>query len=77
MAYIHCKFQVKDSRPAASRPGHFNANRRADAMLYKILGAVLALAGVFLIAGVKHFAFGIILLFIGFYIAMRLGMKPE
>lgn len=46
-------------------------------MIYKILGATLVLAGIFLIAKVEHYAFGIILLFLGFYIAMRLGMKPK
>jgi hypothetical protein len=46
-------------------------------MIYKILGAVLVLSGVYLVASVKHYPFGVILLFVGFYIALRLGMKPE
>ena len=46
-------------------------------MIYKILGTVLVLAGVYLVAGVDHYAFGVILLFVGFYIALRLGMKPK
>ena len=45
-------------------------------MKYKILGAVLVLTGLFLIAKFKLHLLGLVLLFVGFYLAMKKGMKP-
>ena len=59
------------------RCNRMNQIKRTSIMIYKILGAVLVLAGVYLVAKVEHYPFGVILLFIGFYIALRLGMKPK
>ena len=46
-------------------------------MKYKILGAVLVLTGLFLIAKFKLHLLGLVLLFVGFYSAMKKGMKPR
>ena len=46
------------------------------AMKYKILGAAFAFAGLILIAKFKLHLIGIILLFIGVYLAIKKGMKP-
>ncbi|MCB2171055.1 MAG: hypothetical protein KQI78_25645 [Deltaproteobacteria bacterium] len=46
-------------------------------MKYKILGAVLALTGLYLIAKLKLHLLGLVLLFVGFYLAMKKGMKPR
>jgi len=45
-------------------------------MKYKIFGATLAFAGLILIAKFQLHLIGIILLFIGFYLAIKKGMKP-
>jgi uncharacterized membrane protein len=45
-------------------------------LIYKIFGVALALAGIFLIAKFQHHIIGLILLFVGFYFAMKKGMKP-
>ena len=44
---------------------------------YKLLGTALVLAGLFLIAKLGHNLFGLALMFIGFYLAMKKGMKPK
>ena len=46
-------------------------------MKYKILGAVLVLTGLYLIAKFKLHLWGLVLLFAGFYAAMKKGMKPR
>jgi hypothetical protein len=46
-------------------------------LIYKILGVALALAGIFLIAKFQFHLFGLVLLFFGFYLAMKKGMKPQ
>jgi sulfite exporter TauE/SafE len=46
-------------------------------MKYKILGAVLALTGLYLIAKLKLHLWGLVLLFVGLYLAMKKGMKPR
>jgi len=54
---------------------NFHVNRRYR-LIYKILGVALALTGIFLIAKFQHHLIGLILLFVGFYFAMKKGMKP-
>jgi|GEM_PF-3987033 len=44
---------------------------------YKMLGAVLVLTGLYLIANLKLHLLGLFLLFVGFYLAMKKGMKPR
>ena len=46
-------------------------------MKYKILGAVLVLSGLFLMAKYERHLLGLVLLFVGFYAAMKKGMKPR
>ena len=46
-------------------------------MKYKILGAVLVLSGLFLIAKFELHLWGLVLLFVGFYSAMKKGMKSR
>jgi membrane-bound ClpP family serine protease len=46
-------------------------------MKYKILGTVLVLTGLYLIAKFKLHLWGLVLLFVGFYLAMKKGMKPR
>jgi len=46
-------------------------------MKFKILGVFIAATGFFLIAKYNYYVTGLILLFIGFYVAMKLGMKRE
>ena len=46
-------------------------------MKYKILGAVLVLTGLYLIAMLKLHLWGLFFLFVGFYLAMKKGMKPR
>ena len=45
-------------------------------MKYKIIGAVLVFTGLLIIAKFDQHLIGIILMFIGFYLAMKKGMKP-
>ena len=45
-------------------------------MKYKIIGAVLAFTGLLMIAKFDMNFIGLILIFIGFYLAMKKGMKP-
>lgn len=45
-------------------------------MIYKIIGAVLVFTGLLLIAKFNQHFLGLILMFIGFYLAMKKGMKP-
>jgi len=45
-------------------------------MIFKILGVILVLLGLILIAKYQHYLVGLILLFFGFYLAMKIGMKP-
>ena len=45
-------------------------------MIFKIFGAILILVGIFLIAKYQLYLVGLILLFFGFYLAMKIGMKP-
>jgi hypothetical protein len=45
-------------------------------MKYKILGAALAFAGLILIAKYQLHLIGLILLFLGVYLAIKKGMKP-
>ncbi len=46
-------------------------------MKYKIFGAVLVLTGLYLVAKLKRHFLGLVLLFVGFYAAMKKGMKPR
>ena len=45
-------------------------------MIFKILGVILVLLGLILIAKYQLYLVGLILLFFGFYLAMKVGMKP-
>ena len=45
-------------------------------MKYKIIGAVLVLTGLLMVAKFDQHLIGLILMFIGFYLAMKKGMKP-
>ena len=45
-------------------------------MGYKIIGAVLVVTGLLLIAKFGQHLLGLILMGIGFYLAMKKGMKP-
>ena len=45
-------------------------------MVYKIVGAILVCAGLLIIAMFDRYIIGLLLLFIGFYLAMKKGMKP-
>jgi len=44
-------------------------------MKYKIIGAVLVFTGLLVIAKFDQHLIGLILMFIGFYLAMKKGMK--
>ena len=44
---------------------------------FKIMGTVCVLVGIFLMAKFKLHLVGLVLLFIGFYLAMNKGMKPQ
>ena len=44
---------------------------------YKVLGALLVLTALYLIAKLKLHLLGLALLFVGFYLAMKKGMKPR
>jgi hypothetical protein len=46
-------------------------------MKFKILGVLIAATGFLLVAKYNDYIIGIILLFIGFFVAMKMGMKPE
>jgi hypothetical protein len=46
-------------------------------MMYKILGTALALAGILLIAKYHHHLVGLMLMFVGIYLAMKKGMTPQ
>jgi hypothetical protein len=46
-------------------------------MKFKILGVLIATTGFILIAKYNYYLIGLILLFIGFFVAMKLGMKGE
>jgi hypothetical protein len=46
-------------------------------MVFKILGVLLAGTGFFLVAKYNQYLIGLILLFIGFFLALKIGMKPE
>jgi len=46
-------------------------------MKFKILGATLAFIGLILIAKYNQNLFGLILIFVGVYLGMKKGMKPE
>jgi membrane-bound ClpP family serine protease len=43
---------------------------------FKIMGTICVLVGIFIIAKFKLHLVGLVLLFIGFYLAMKKGMKP-
>ena len=45
-------------------------------MKYKIIGTVLVFTGLLMIAKFGQYLIGLILMFIGFYLAMKKGMKP-
>jgi len=45
-------------------------------MIFKIFGSILILVGIFLIAKYQLYLVGLVLLFFGFYLAMKIGMKP-
>jgi hypothetical protein len=45
-------------------------------MIFKVFGAILIFVGVILIAKYQFYLVGLILLFFGFYLAMKIGMKP-
>jgi len=45
-------------------------------MTYKIVGAILTFIGLLLIAKSGRFSMGLALMFIGFYLAMKKGVKP-
>ena len=46
-------------------------------MIYKIVGPILVFTGIILIVKFEHFLVGLGLLFLGFFLGMKLGMKPE
>jgi hypothetical protein len=46
-------------------------------MKFKITGAVLVFSGLLMIAKFDRHLIGLILMFIGFYLAMKKGMKPR
>jgi hypothetical protein len=46
-------------------------------MKYKILGTALVLAGLLFIAKLDRNLIGLVLLFVGFYLALKKGMKPK
>jgi len=46
-------------------------------IVYKIAAAVLVLTGLFLIAKYGYFPAGLILMFIGFFVGLKLGLKPR
>ena len=46
-------------------------------MKYKIFGTALALTGILLIAKFNLNLIGLILIFVGVYLGMKKGMKPE
>ena len=46
-------------------------------MKLKILGVLIAATGFFIIAKYNDYLIGLILLFIGFFLAMKIGMKPK
>jgi hypothetical protein len=45
-------------------------------LVYKIIGAILTFIGLLLIAKSGRFLMGLALMFIGFYLAMKKGIKP-
>ncbi len=45
-------------------------------MKYKLIGAVLVCIGLLMVAKFGQHLMGLILMFIGFYLAMKKGMKP-
>ena len=47
------------------------------ALKYKISGTALVLAGLFLIAKLGQHLIGAALMFVGFYLAVKKGLKPE
>jgi hypothetical protein len=47
-----------------------------NSLKYRIAGAVLVLAGLFLMAKFELHLLGLVLMSIGFYPAMEMGMKP-
>ena len=50
---------------------------RKQIMKFKILGVLIAATGFLLVAKYNDYIIGLILLFIGFFVAMKMGMKPE
>ena len=44
---------------------------------YKMLGTALVLTGLFLVAKLGQNILGLALMFVGFYLAMKKGIKPE
>ena len=46
-------------------------------MIFKIVGVLIAGAGFILAAEYNEYFIGLILLFIGLFLAMKIGMKPE
>lgn len=46
-------------------------------MKYKIAGAALVLAGLFIIARFEMHLGGLVLMLVGFYLAMKKGMRPR
>lgn len=44
---------------------------------YKLVGTILVLTGLFVIAKHDRYFLGLVLLFVGFYLAMKKGMKPR
>jgi hypothetical protein len=46
-------------------------------MAFKILGTIFVLAGLFLIARFDQHLVGLLFMLVGFYLAMKKGMKPR
>lgn len=47
------------------------------AFIYKLSGTILVLVGLFVVAKHDRYLPGLVLLFVGFYLAMKKGMKPR
>ena len=44
---------------------------------YKLVGTALVLCGIFLVAKFKLHMIGLVMMFAGFYLAMKKGMRPR
>ena len=51
-------------------------SHKISPMQYKIMGTTIAIVGFFLIAKYDFHFIGLVLMFLGFFLAMYKGMKP-